>query len=169
MIDISEEGARNARPVWLTTLADLGLLLMGFFVFLQATQAEPRLLASGFRAAFDAPAAEPRPAMPVAAAILEGFPPGSAVLPPAAHVVAWAREAARDPRTRITVTGEAGRDAADRDLATGSAAILAADRARAVAALLVRGGAVAPDRIEIATADGRRRAVLTLGYAGVPQ
>ncbi len=30
------------RPLWLTTLADISLLLVGFFVFLQAAQAVDR-------------------------------------------------------------------------------------------------------------------------------
>ena len=46
------------RPLWLTTLADLSLLLVGFFVFLQASQTVDRqALAAGIRAGFDADAA----------------------------------------------------------------------------------------------------------------
>src|SRR3546814_14344332 len=74
---------RAGRPIWLTTLADLGLLLVDFFVFVQATQdIDKRALANGFRAGFGgepAPAA-PEP-MPVAAAAMLHFVPGSAVLP----------------------------------------------------------------------------------------
>ena len=33
---------RPARPLWLITLADLSLLLVGFFVFLQATAHKPK-------------------------------------------------------------------------------------------------------------------------------
>src|SRR3546814_12285360 len=91
---------RAGRPIWLTTLADLGLLLVGFFVFVQATQdIDKRALANGFRAGFGgepAPAA-PEP-MPVAAAAMLNFVPGSAVLPSApAGLIAWARPATRDP------------------------------------------------------------------------
>ena len=34
-----------ARPLWLMTLTDLSLLLVGFFVFLQASQVDPKTLA----------------------------------------------------------------------------------------------------------------------------
>ena len=151
------------RPVWLTTLADLALLLVGFFVFLQAnSRLEPRELAAAFRAGFSAQPA----AIPVDIATVDGFAPGSAALADSAQALAWARDAARDPRTRLKITGEVDGSSADVDPATGSGAILAADRARAVAALLVRSGAVAPERIAIASGEGRRRAVLTLGFDG---
>ena len=149
-----------ARPAWLVTLADLSLLLVGFFVFLQASQTDPRALAAGIRAGFTAE----KPAMPVDLATVTGFAPGSAEVTAIEGAIAWARDAARDPRTTLVVTGEAGASAGDIDSATRSAPILAADRARAVAALLVASGAVAPERIRIATARGQRRAVLTLGY-----
>ena len=153
-----------ARAVWLVTLADLSLLLVGFFVFLQTNQVEPRALAAGIRAGFGV--AEAEPAMPVDIAAVAGFASGSAVPGDARAAIAWARAAARDPRTLLTVTGEADGTHADVDPGTGSGPILAADRARAVAALLVRTGAVAPGRIRISTAAGQRRAVLTLGYDG---
>lgn len=152
-----------SRPIWLTTLADLALLLVGFFVFLQANrQLEPQELAAAFRAGFSV---QPQ-AMPVDIATIDGFAPGSAALTDAAQTLAWARAAARDPRTRLKITGEVDGSTGDVDPVTGSGAILAADRARAVAALLVRSGAVAPERIAIATGEGRRRAVLTLGFDG---
>ena len=164
--DFADADAPAGRPVWLTTLADLGLLLVGFFVFLHANQAlDHRAMAAGMRAAFDGPAMQ-EAEMPVAIAAAVGFPAGSAVSRETGALIAWAREAARDPRTRLTVTGETDGSAADVDPATGSAAILAADRARAVAALLVRSGAVPPERIAVATGEGRRRVVATLGYAG---
>ena len=153
-----------ARPIWLTTLADLALLLVGFFVLLQANQVDPNTLAAGFRAGFGIK--EQAPAMPVDLAAVSGFAPGSAQLPDAGAALAWARSAASDPRTRLRIIGEVDGSAADVDPATGSGPILAADRARAVAAILVRSGAVAPERIAIATTRGRRRAVLSLGYDG---
>ncbi|MEI9927797.1 MAG: flagellar motor protein MotB [Sphingomonas sp.] len=153
-----------SRPLWLMTLADLTLLLLGFFVLLQASQRiDPRALAAGIRAGFGA--AERAPAMPVELAAI-GFAPGSVLPLDTASALAWARAAARDPRTRLRITGEVDGSAADVDPATGSGAILAADRARAVAALLVGARAIAPDRIAIATAMGKRRAVLTLGFDG---
>jgi flagellar motor protein MotB len=151
-----------ARRLWLMTLADLSLLLVGFFVLLQANQKiEPQRLAAGIRAAFGSEAA-----MPVELAAVGAFAPGSAQLPVSAPALAWAREAARDPRTRLTVTGEVDGSAADVDPATGSGSILAADRARAVAAALIASGAVAPGRVSIVTGTGERRVVLTLGYDG---
>lgn len=153
-----------ARPIWLTTLADLALLLVGFFVLLQANQVDPDTLAAGFRAGFGVQ--ENAPAMPVDLAAVGGFAPGSAQLPDTAAALGWARTAATDPRTRLRIIGEIDGSAADVDPITGSGPILAADRARALAAALVRGGAIAPARITIATARGQRRAVLSLGYDG---
>jgi flagellar motor protein MotB len=151
------------RPVWLMTLADLALLLVGFFVFLQANQGlGPQAMAAAFRSGFSSQPA----AMPVDLATVHGFEPGSAMLPDAQAALAWAHTAARDPRTRLKITGEVDGTPADVDLATGSGPILAADRARAVAALLIRSGAIAPSRIDIATGKGQRRSVLTLGYDG---
>ena len=153
-----------ARPVWLTTLADLALLLVGFFVFLQANQVEPAALAASFRAGFGV---QDRPApMPVELAAVAGFALGSSQPGDMAGALAWARAAARDPRTQLRVTGEVDGSAADVDPLTGSGAILAADRARAVAARLVASRAVAPDRLVIVTGRGERRAVLTLGFDG---
>jgi len=152
------------RPIWLTTLADLALLLVGFFVLLQANQVDANTLAAGFRAGFGVK--ENAPAMPVDLAAVSGFALGSAQLPDAVAAVAWARTAAADPRTRLRIIGEVDGSAADVDPLTGSGPILAADRARAVAAALIRSGAVAPGRITITTTRGHRRAVLSLGYDG---
>jgi len=152
-----------ARPVWLMTLADLALLLVGFFVFLQANQSlSPQALAEALRAGFSS---EPV-AMPVDLATVRGFETGSAVLPDSAAALAWVRTAARDPRTRLKITGEVDGTPADIDQLTGSGAILAADRARAVASLLIHSGAIAPNRIDIVTGAGQRRAVLTIGFNG---
>jgi len=153
-----------SRPLWLMTLADLTLLLLGFFVLLQAGQRlDPRALAAGIRAGFGS--TEATPAMPVEIATI-GFAPGSAMPADTAAALAWARDAARDPRTRLKITGETDGSAGDVDRATGSAAILAADRARVVAALLVGARAISPDRIVIATAKGKSRTLLTLGFGG---
>ncbi|TGX38318.1 flagellar motor protein MotB [Sphingomonas naasensis] len=150
--------------MWLTTLADLALLLVGFFVLLQANQVDPNKLAAGFRAGFGI--REQAPAMPVDLATVTGFAPGSAELPDARAALAWARGATIDPRTRLRIIGEVDGSAADVDPITGSGPILAADRARAVAAALIASGAVAPERIALVTARGQRRALLSLGYDG---
>ena len=158
----------QARPLWLITLADLALLLVGFFVLLQANQhLDKKALASGFRQGFGASAAkgEPEP-MPVAAAAMLDFVPGSAMLPAAPDaLIAWARAAARDPRVILKITGATDGSAADVDPETGSAAILAADRARAVASALA---AVAPGRLVIANARraSHRQVTVTLAFAG---
>lgn len=162
----------QGRPLWLMTLADLALLLVGFFVLLQANQQlDKTALASGFRAGFGASAgasetrAPPEP-MPVAAAAMLNFAPGAATLPAAPDsLIAWAREAARDPRVTLKVTGSTDGTPADVDPATRSAAVLAADRARAVAAALAP---VAPGRLLIvnAAAPSRRSVIVTLAFAG---
>ncbi|MCM8731249.1 flagellar motor protein MotB [Hephaestia sp. GCM10023244] len=166
---------RAARPIWLTTLADLGLLLVGFFVFVQATQnLDKRALANGFREGFGAAPAPAAPdPMPVAAAAMLNFAPGSATLPGAPDgLVAWARAATGDPRVTLRIAGSVDGSAADVDAATGSGAVLAADRARAVAAALAR-ARVAPGRMTIVNApdrpgQGRRQVLVTLGFAGDP-
>ncbi|MDF7777531.1 flagellar motor protein MotB [Sphingomonas sp. AOB5] len=157
------EDEAPARPVWLMTLADLSLLLVGFFVFLQANQQiGPRDLAAALRAGFtDKPHA-----MPVELALVGGFAPGSSEFQPSPAALEWAREAARDPRTRLRIAGEVDGSPEDVDALTGSGAILAADRARAVAAWLVRSGAATPGRIAISTGVDQRRVVLTSGYDG---
>lgn len=158
------EDEAPARPIWLMTLADLALLLVGFFVFLQANRIEGPALAASLRAGFGITA--PASAMPVEIAAVVGFAPGSAEPGDIAGALAWARAAARDPRTRLRISGEVDGSAQDVDPRTRSGAILAADRARAVAARLVAAGAVAPDRIRIATATGQRRTLLTIGFEG---
>jgi hypothetical protein len=161
MIALPEDDSPPRAP-WLTTLADLALLLVGVFVFLQASRIDPATLAAGVRAGFGAPQA----AMPVDLATVTGFAPGSARPPDARAAIAWARAATSDPRTVLRITGEVDGSPGDLDRATGSGPILAADRARAVAEILVRARAVAPERIVLATGRGSRRAVLTLGYEG---
>jgi hypothetical protein len=153
-----------ARPLWLVTLADLALLLVGFLVLLHATSLDKSALANGLKAGFGVavPAAEP---MPVAAAALTNFATGSATLPvsPAA-LAARAKESLRDPRVSLRVAGSVDGSARDVDPLTRSGAVLAADRARAVAAALAP---VAGKRMVIATDSPRhRRVIVTLAFSG---
>jgi flagellar motor protein MotB len=161
-----------ARPVWLMTLADLALLLVAFFVFIQANQQlDGGALARGIRAGFGAPdtaAAVPPAPMPVSANAFGGFAPGSAALPGSvAPLLGWATEALRDPRAVLAVTGAVDGSRADVDPVTHSAALLAADRARAVAGALIAEG-IDPNRITLTAAGyaGRRGVSLTTGFAG---
>lgn len=151
------------RSVWLTTLADLALLLVGFLLLVQVT-APPKKqeLARSFRQAFGA---EPAAPIPVAATALR-FAPGSADPGDTAALVAWAKDAAHDPRVAFTVTGTTDGAPADIDPATGSAALLASDRARAAAAAL--GPVVEPGRLRLATdpTPRGRAATVTLAFAG---
>ena len=152
-----------SRPLWLVTLADLALLLVGFFVLLQASE-RPRAITDALRTGFGGAPAAPAP-LPVMAAGMLDFAPGSAALPESpAAVIAWAREGLRDPRVALTVTGSTDGSAADVDPVTGSAAILAADRARTLAATL----AGISRRITVTTANrpGRHAAIVTLAFAG---
>jgi flagellar motor protein MotB len=157
-----------ARSVWLITLADLALLLIGFFVLLQAhREADRSKLLAGLRSGFGVESPAPVDPMAVARARVDGYAPGSADADLSA-TIAWARDVARDTRTVITITGSTA-PTGDVDSATGSAAILAADRARAVAAALVAQGAVSPDRLILRVTSGQRRAVtLSVGFAGDP-
>ncbi|WP_314373077.1 hypothetical protein [Sphingomonas paucimobilis] len=170
--------AAPARPIWLVTLADLALLLVGFLVLVQATGTERRpALLNGLRAQFGSSKSlvdqamrlppEPPPAMPVAAAALR-FAPGSATpVDPDVLFVPWAHEALADPRVRLSVVGATDGSAADVDPVTHSAVVLAADRARAAAALI---GPAAADRLILSTAakPGQRIAMVTLVFAGEP-
>lgn len=158
------EEERPGRPLWLTTLADLSLLLVGFFVFIQADAVDGKTLAASIRAGFGATAPEPD-TMPVEIAAIT-FAPGSAMPLDSHDAVGWAKAAASDPRTILNIAGETDGSAQDVDHATGSATILAADRARAAAALLVRAHAIDPRRIAITTGRGQSRALLTLSYNG---
>ncbi|HTG39427.1 flagellar motor protein MotB [Sphingomonas sp.] len=159
--------SEQQRPLWLITLADLCLLLVGFFVLLQASQLDRRQLAAAIREGFDVAPPAPAP-FPLDRAALRDFAAGDASLPGFDHLVGWAREAAADPRTVVTVTGSTDGSAADRDPLTDSAPILAADRARAVAAALVRAGAVGRDRIVLSTDPEThgRHVLVSVGFAG---
>jgi hypothetical protein len=150
------------RALWVVTLADLALLLVGFLLLIQATK-DTGALTKGLRESFgEAPA----PAMPVLATATREFAVGSAVLGAEPQLATWARDAVRDPRVTLLITGAVDGTQADVDRATGSGAVLAADRARAVAALLAV--AVRADRLTITTtvAPGRRAASVSLAFAG---
>lgn len=150
----------SSRPLWLVTLADLALLLVGFFVLLQARADHP-----GLARALHARFSSDETPLVVAAEGFAGFAPGSAVLPAdALPLKRWAAEQLRDPRVTLTVTGAVDGSATDVDPATRSSNLLAADRARAVAALLAP---LAPARVATATSSSRGRAVtVTLAFAG---
>ena len=142
-----------ARAPWLVTLADLALLLLGFVVLVQAT-ANRDALARSLRQRFGAVEA----AVPIAAAAAD-FAPGSAALTDPAPIVAWARDALRDPRVTVTVVGTAMPGEA-------GGALLAADRARAALAALVAAGLPA-DRLQLATGRAAvRSATLTFAFTG---
>ena len=146
------------KPLWLMTLADLALLLIGFMVLIHAT-GDRAALARGLRDGFGASEAVAPPPMPVDATAT-AFAPGSATLASAAPLVAWANAALRDPRVTVTITGAAS---------PSEGVLLASDRARVVAAALVDAG-LAADRLTLATTlatgPGPARATLTLAFAG---
>ena len=151
------------RALWLMTLADIALLLLGFTVLIQATAApDQRAIARGVREAFGAEAAPP---IPLASSAVR-FAPGSATPGDTRALVAWAADVARDPRVAFTVIGATDGGATDSDPATGSATLLAADRARAVAALLAP--LVGSARLRIATDPLPRghTATATLAFTG---
>ena len=150
------------RALWVVTLADLALLLVGFLLLVQVS-GDRAALAKGLREGFGE---TPAPAMPVLATATPEFARGSAALPGDPALVAWARDAIRDPRVTLAITGAVDGTESDVDPATGSGAVLAADRARAVAAQLA--GVVPPGRLTIITtvAPGRRAATVTLAFAG---
>lgn len=148
--------SRTARPAWLMTLADLALLLVGFFVFIQATDRQTAVkraaMAAGIRDAFGGDArGAVTPSIAIDANIVRGFASGSADLPatPSA-LLAWAADGTRDPRTRLIVTGYA--DGTEADRLDGSALALAARRAAAVAAAIEADGNVPADRLRISGA-----------------
>jgi hypothetical protein len=160
-----------ARPLWLWTLADLALLLVGFFVLIQAT--DRQALAKGLHEGFGGkPAASagitvPTDPIPLASAAA-GFAPGSARIVITDGLLDFAMQSLRDPRVALRIAGSAEGTQADSDPTTGSAQILASDRARATAAWLIAHGVTA-DRIMIATpGTGRRIALVTMSFTGAP-
>lgn len=155
--------APRGRPLWLITLADLSLLLVGFFVFLQATAHQDARRQSavhaGIREAFGG---DPGQRLSVDANVVSGYVPGSPDAPiDLGAISAWAGEALGDPRTRLIVTGYADGSAEDRVEA--SALALAGLRADRVAAELT---GVPADRIRTGAAvvPGMRRVTLTISY-----
>ena len=156
-----------ARPLWLITLADLALLLVGFFVLLEANrQLDPRAIT---RAVAIGLGVTPPP-VAVAAEVVSGFARGSAALPASPDALAaWAHGELRDPRVALRIVGATDGSAADRDRATGSAALLATDRARAVAAALAARG-VPIERTQISNAEvgahPARHVLITLAFVG---
>jgi hypothetical protein len=138
------------RPLWLVTLADLALLLVGFLLLVQATADKPAL-ARALREGFDGPADAPV----AVAGTLATFAPGSAALSDTATLVAFAREALADDRVQLSVTGSA---------TDAEGVLLAADRARAVAGALVAAG-MPGDRLVLLTARGNPRATLTVSFS----
>jgi hypothetical protein len=145
---------RAARPLWLITLADLSLLLVGFFVFLQATSHKPAIqqaaISAGIREAFGG-GAGPRLSVDANAV---AFARGSAVPPDLRAIRAWAEEAIVDPRTRLVVTGYAD---------PGESLSLAGARADAVLGQLTH---IPFDRVRAGASrlPGARRVTLTISY-----
>jgi len=149
------------RPLWLITLADLSLLLVGFFVFLQATAHKPErdreAINAGIRQAFGG---EPGTRLAVEANLVP-FAQGSALLPgDLAAIRSWVRGALADPRTRLIVTGYSDGSTADR--LSNSSLALAAARADAVASKLD----ISAERIRVGAGvlPGARRVTLTISY-----
>ena len=160
-----------ARLLWLWTLADLALLLVGFFVLIQAT--DRQALAKGLREGFGgvartqtqagvAAAADPIPLASAAA----GFARGSAAIVSTDGLLDFAKTSLSDPRVTLRITGGTDGTDADVDPTTGSAQILASDRARATAAWLIA-HRISANRIMIATpGTGRSIALVTMSFTG---
>ena len=156
------------RPIWLWTLADLALLLVGFFVLVQATdrQALARGLREGFggKTAGMAAAVDPIPLASAAA----GFARGSATIASTGGLLDFATDSLRDPRVTLRVAGSSDGTPADIDPTSGSAQILASDRARATVAWLIDHG-IPARRIMISTpGTGSRMALVTMSFTGDP-
>lgn len=156
--------SRPGRPLWLITLADLALLLVGFFVFLQATSYKPKseqtAIQAGIREAFGGAAAA---RLAVDANVIAGFPAGSARLPrDIAAMKDWARGALADPRTHLVVTGFA--DGTSVDQLDGSSLALAGLRADTIVTALH--GVIPRDRIRLGAdvVPGARRVILAISY-----
>ena len=84
------------------------------------------------------------------------------------RLIDWAREASRDRRVTLRVSGAVDGTTGDVDPVTGSGAVLAADRARAVATALIVAHAVPADRVTLSAArPGRRAVTVTTGFAAL--
>lgn len=148
------------RPLWLMTLADLALLLLGFMILVHSVGEGSRgkaALGEGIRAAFGG---SPAPATEIALDVngVAGFAPGSAALPTdAAPLLGWAAEAAADPRSRLVITGQA-------DPAEGLA--LAARRAATLADVIQADGRVPGDRLRLDArlSPGARQVTLSVSF-----
>lgn len=155
--------AAPARPLWLITLADLSLLLVGCFVFVQATAQKPNRDRAAISASIrDAFGGDGEARIAVEANALR-FVTGSAeTSTDTAAVIDWAKDALADPRTRLIVTGYA--DGTPADAIGGSGLALAAARADAVVDAL--DGAVPADRLRTGAtiAPGASRVTLTISY-----
>ena len=144
--------ARPHRSPWLMTLADLALLLVGFFAVVHAVDgrgAEARAqLSKALRSEFgDLDAAVTMDANRVG-----GFAPDSTHADyDLAGLARWVEGATRDPRSRLVVSG------------AGDALPLAAERAEAIAAALRASGAVPADRIDVEAHVQRGAAHVDLG------
>ena len=117
-----------ARPLWLWTLADLALLLVGFFVLVQAT--DRQALAKGLREGFGGDRRRRRRARSDPARRRRGrrSRPARRCRKRPTTLIDFATANLRDPRASLRVSG--GTDGAgDVDPATGSADLLA-DRPR---------------------------------------
>ncbi|ARS27734.1 OmpA family protein [Sphingomonas sp. KC8] len=133
-------------PRWAVSFADLCLLLLGFFVLLQAQNGRPEQLAAGMRSAFG-DAAQPDSAqrdVPFRAATL--FQPGEAVLTPAAaKALAAIGARAKAEKASIRIVSEGSDGAAQRFDRWELAAARAAAIGRAI-----RAGGVDERAIDIA-------------------
>ena len=138
-------------PRWAVSFADLCLLLLGFFVLVQAHQARPDQLAAGLRSAFgETAAARPNPSWTADSL----FQPGEAVLTAAAAArFAGLGAEAQAAKARVQIISEGTGGATKRF----DRWELAAARAAAVARAM-RAGGVAEDRVTIALPSGDAKA-----------
>lgn len=131
-------------PRWAVSFADLCLLLLGFFILLQAQNGEPQRLAAGLRAAFGENQWEKQRQNAFRAAAL--FEPGEAVLTPAATATLRQIGArARSENNSIHIVSE-GSDPGTRRFDRWE---LAAARAAAIGRA-IRAGGIDERRIDIA-------------------
>lgn len=156
---------------WVVTLADLALLLVGFFVMVHAAEKKgaTRQMADAVRGALGVTVARAQPTgVALDADALTGFSAGDAALPKAIWPVAqWLKQAAADPRARVLVTGRSDDREADRST---SGLIIAASRADIVARALIRTGAIPASRVDLAASAGgaERRVDITISYGPHP-
>lgn len=134
---------REISQRWVMSFADLSLLLLGFFVLLQAHATDRLKMAAGIRGAFGGGPGAGTPLQGFAAAAL--FEPGEAVLRPAEHArFERLGAAAKRAGERIIVAGQ-GRDKGSARLDSWE---LAAARTTAIARA-IRAGGLAESAIEV--------------------